>query len=169
VAEVGLHRSLADAELVRDVLVGLAVGHQAQRRQLAWRELNVSHSLGQLGGGRRREVGLAGEYIVDARDQRVGRDVLEHVGLGAGLQGPGNIVVRVVGREHDDFGVRIALANLADRLDAFHDRHPQVEQRHVRVMPLEGLDRLEAVGGLGDHVQVRFLVDDVGDAGRSRA
>src|SRR6185369_7162304 len=34
--QVGFDRSLADAELIRDFLVGLAVGHQAQRRQLAW-------------------------------------------------------------------------------------------------------------------------------------
>jgi hypothetical protein len=41
--------------------------------------------------------------------------------------------------------VRIAFANLPHRLDAFHDRHPQIEQRHVRVVPLEGLYRFEPV------------------------
>ena len=61
--------------------------------------------------------------------------------------------------------MRIALANLPHRLDAFHHRHPQVEQRDVRPVALERLDRLEPVGRLGDDVQVRFLVDDVRDAG----
>ena len=32
-------------------------------------------------------------------------------------------------------------------------------------MPLEGGDRFDAVAGFGDHVQVRLVADDVGDAG----
>ena len=61
--------------------------------------------------------------------------------------------------------LRIALANPANDLDAFHHRHPQIEQRHVGMVPFVGFDRLDAIAGLGDHPQVRFLVDDVGDAG----
>ena len=57
------------------------------------------------------------------------------------------------------------LPDPANRLDAFHHRHAQVEQRHIRVMALVGLDRLDAVAGFGDHAQIGFLVDDVRDAG----
>jgi hypothetical protein len=32
-------------------------------------------------------------------------------------------------------------------------------------MPLPGGNRLDAVAGLGDHLQIRLLVDDVGDPG----
>ena len=60
---------------------------------------------------------------------------------------------------------RIAFANLPHRFDALHHRHPEIEQRHVGTMTLVRVNRLEAVAGLGDHVQVCLLVDDVGDAG----
>ena len=56
-------------------------------------------------------------------------------------------------------------ANLAHRLDAFHHRHAQVEQRDVGMVLLERGDRLDAVDGLGDDLQIGLLVDDVGDAG----
>jgi hypothetical protein len=68
-------------------------------------------------------------------------------------------------REDDQARLRIAVANPANDLHAFHDGHPQVEQRDVRTMAFVGLDRLDAVAGFGDHAEIRFLVDDVGDTG----
>ena len=50
-------------------------------------------------------------------------------------------------------------------LDAFHDRHPEIEQRHVGMMAIEGVEGLDAIAGFGDDVQIGFLVDDVGHAG----
>ena len=152
-------------ERAGDLLVGLAVGHQPQRRQLARRELDARHALGELRGRGRREIGLAGEHVADAGDQIVGGDVLQHVRLRAGLERARDLFVGVVGREHDDARPRVALADPANDLDAFHHRHPQIEQRHVGVMALVGFDRLDAVAGFGDHAQVGLLVDDVGDAG----
>ena len=76
--------------------------------------------------------------------------------LAPALQRPRDVLVGVVGRQDDDLGLRIALANLPHRLDAFHHRHPQIEQRDVGTMALEGGDRLDAVRGLGD--------DDAGPA-----
>ena len=52
-------------------------------------------------------------------------------------------------------GLRIARADLPHRLDAFHHRHPQVEQRDVGTMTLERLDRLDAVRRFGDDVAGR--------------
>ena len=59
----------------------------------------------------------------------------------------------------------VAFAQAPHDLDTLHDRHPQIQQRHVRAMALERLDGLDAVAGFGDDVQVGFLVDDVGHAG----
>ena len=142
------------AERDGDLLVAVAVGHQPQRRQLARRQLHLGDALGQLGGGGRRQVGLAGQHVVDARDERGGGDVLEDVGLGARLQRAGDVLVGVVGGQHDDPRLRVDGANPADRLDAFHHRHPQIHQRDVGPVALEGLHRLAAVGGLGHDLQV---------------
>ena len=94
----------------------------------------------------------------------VGGNVLQHVGLRARLERARDLVVRVVGRQHDHACLRVAPANLPNHLDAFHDRHPQVEQRHVRTMAFVGLERLDTVARFGDDAQVGLLVDDVGDA-----
>ena len=95
----------------------------------------------------------------------VGRNVLQHVRLGARLQRPRDLVVGVVGRQHDDPRARVALADLPDGLDAFHHRHAQIEQRDVGVVSLERVDRLDAVARFGDDAQIGFLVDDVRDTG----
>src|SRR5262249_47918972 len=50
-------------------------------------------------------------------------------------------------------------------LDTFHHRHPQVEQGHIWLMELEGLDGFDTVAGLGDDPEVGLVIDDVGDAG----
>ena len=108
---------------------------------------------------------MPGQHVVNAGDEVVGGDVLQHVRLRAGPQRARDVLVGVVGREHDHPRLRIALANPAHHLDAFHHRHPQIEQRHVGAMTLARLERVGAVARLGDDAQVGFLVDDVRDAG----
>src|SRR5882724_11285733 len=98
-AEVGLYGALADAELVRDLFVGLPVGGEPQRRELARSELNVRHPFGQLRGGGRRQIGFPGKYIADAADEVFRGDVLEDVSLGARLERARDLVVGVIGRE----------------------------------------------------------------------
>ena len=102
---------------------------------------------------------------MNAVDQIVGRDVLQHVRLGARLEGARDLVVGVVGRQHDDARARIALADLAHRLDAFHDRHAQIEQRHVGVIALVRGNGFDTVAGFGNDLQIGLLIDDVRDAG----
>ena len=85
--------------------------------------------------------------------------------MAPGLQRPGDVLVGVVGRQHDDARLRIDLANPPDRLDALHLRHPQVHQHDVGTVRAERLDGLAAVGGFGDDLEIGLLVDDVGDAG----
>jgi hypothetical protein len=58
-----------------------------------------------------------------------------------------DLIVGVVGREDDDARTRVALADPTDHFDALHHRHPQVEQRDVRLVALVGIDRLDAVSG----------------------
>ena len=97
--------------------------------------------------------------------ERVRGDVLQHVRLGSGPQRARDVLVGVVGRQDDDLGLRVAFANTPHGFDAFHHRHAEIEERDVRPMPIEGRDGLDAIGGFCDDAQVRFLIDDVGDAG----
>ena len=48
------------------------------------------------------------------------------------------------------------VANGDDGIDAVHLRHLQVHQRDIRPMRPELLDRLAAIGGLGDQIHVRL-------------
>ena len=164
-AEVGLDRALADVERGCDLLVRLAVGHQAERRHLARRQLHARHAFGQLGGRRWSDERFPGEHGADAADEIVSGDVFQDVRLRARLQRPLDLVVGVVGRQDDHERARIALANSSHDFDAFHPRHPQVEQHHIGTMLLPRLDGLDAIAGLGDHFEIGFLIDDVGDAG----
>jgi hypothetical protein len=100
--QVSLDGAVDDPELARNLLVRFAVGHQAQRGQLAGGELHVRDSLGKLGGSRGGETGLSGKHIANARDEIVGGDVFQDVGFRSRLERSGNLVVRVVGGEHDD-------------------------------------------------------------------
>src|SRR5439155_24208601 len=57
----------------------------------------------------------------------------------------------------------IAPSEPVNGLDAFHHRHPEVEQRHIGGMALVGFDRLDSVTRFPDNAQIRLLVDDVCD------
>lgn len=69
------------------------------------------------------------------------------------------------GREHPvldrvhDVCFRVALADLTHHLDAFHHRHPQIEQRHVRTMAVVCAKRIDAIAGFGNHMWVWFVVE----------
>ena len=64
-----------------------------------------------------------------------------------------------------DGDARIALADATDGLDALENRHPQIEERDIRMVAIERFERLEPVRRFGDDVQIRLVADDVGDAG----
>ena len=71
----------------------------------------------------------------------------------------------VVAQGDDDPRLRVAFADAADDFDAFHHRHPEIEQHHVGLVLFPRGNGLDAVAGLGDDVQIVLLVNDVGDAG----
>jgi outer membrane protein TolC len=60
-AQVGLDRALADAEIAGNFLVGLAIGDQTQRGELSGRELDAGDTLRQLCRRRRREIRPPGD------------------------------------------------------------------------------------------------------------
>ncbi len=157
-------RALRDLQGGGDLLVAVAVGQEAQRSKLARRELHLRDPLGQLGGGGRSQVGLAGQHVADARHEGVSGNVLEDVRLRARLQRPRDVFIGIVRRQYHDACLGVDVADPADRFDPFHLRHAQVHQHDVWTMEQKRLDGIAAVRRLGDDLEIGFMVDDVGDA-----
>ena len=61
-------------------------------------------------------------------------------------------------RDHQDPHRRLQLHQLRDALDAVHLRHGQIHRDHVRVGLPEQLDRLQAVAGRADELELVELL-----------
>jgi hypothetical protein len=162
VREVALDRLGADPEAQRDLLVRDARGHELEDLALAFGELL----------GRRRAAALAHEPPRDARGERrvaAGRGpdargelvrlgVLQQVADRARVERRGDAhVVRERG-EHEHRRTHAQAGDPARRLDAVDARHLEVHEHDVRLAVEGQVDRLLAVGGHADHL-------DVGHAG----
>ena len=91
-----------DAKGCADLPVAEALGDQLQHLQLARAELRLRRPLRQLARDRFRNAAQAGLDRADrVRDLGV-RHALQEIGLGAGIQGLVDVLVAVVGREHDE-------------------------------------------------------------------
>ena len=90
--------------------------------------------------------------------------VLEQISGGPGLDRPDDVMVLVVGGEHDDADLRMLGGQAPDRRDAVEHRHAQVHEDDVGTVPADQGQRLPAVGGLGDHLQVRLGVEHAAQA-----
>ena len=60
------------------------------------------------------------------------------------------------GTEHDDWNVRILLADGSDSLNTVHDRHFDVEQNDVRARDWQQLQRFAAMTCHPDNFEFRF-------------
>ena len=82
-----------------------------------------------------------------------------------GLQRAVHVLVEVERRDDDD-GQRVGHPRSRQGLggvEPVHLRHPDVEQAHVGPQVPGSLDRLAAVGHLGDHLDVGLGVEDHGE------
>ena len=79
--------------------------------------------------------------------------VLQQEAARAGLEGVEEVVVAVEGR-HDDDVPEVVGDEVAGGLDAVHPRHLDVHQHDVGAGRAGPFDRLEAVGGLADDLDV---------------
>ena len=110
-----------------------------------------------------REQRLAAGDDADARGELLGRDVLEQEAAGARAQRLVDVLVEVEGGEHQHARRRVVLARVDDaagRLDAVELGHADVHQHDVGLQPPRHLDRLQAVDGLADDLEVVLGVED---------
>ena len=118
--EVGQQVELAGAELQR-LPVELSGAPTRIKPQ------STDGQLGVGGAGRRTAQDCA-----DPRVEGVGREGLDHVVVGAGVQCPDDLLVVVAGSGDDDRGAADGTEH-AQQLDAIEVRQAQVEDDHVRL------------------------------------
>ena len=97
---------------------------------------------------------------VDRVDELLGADVLEQEAARAGADRLVDVLVQVEGGEDEDARVGATCDEISGRLDPVEIGHPDVHQDHVREQTARGLDCLEAVLGLADHLELRPRLED---------
>ena len=143
-----LHRRLADAELVGDLLVLVAVHHERQHAPLLRREQGGALGEGIAGGHFRRNQDLAVEYRADDGLDLLQRGRLVDIGRGTevvGAAGDGRVARR---RDDDDRHGRPVGAQQGKAGEPVHARHVEVEQQRVglRLQVERGFDLGERAG-----------------------
>ena len=150
---VRLHRRLADAELVRDLLVLVALHHQRQHAPLLRRELRCALGEGIGRGGLWRREDLAVEHGAHDAGDLVQRGRLLDVGRGAELVGAlhdGGLARR---RDDDDGNGGMLGPQPREAGEAVHARHVEIEQHGIGLgLAVEG--RFCLVQGAG-HAELR--------------
>src|SRR5580704_9517113 len=152
VAHVRLHGVLAEEEEHGDLRVVLAIGHQTQHVTFA--PGDRGHVLGGIADQLRVEKGLARGHRANGAGQFLARRVLQEIPERPGLERRKDVVLVAVGGEHDHPRLGIARPDLAERFDAVHHRHLDVEEDHVGMGPACLLDGLDAVGCSSHHLDV---------------
>src|SRR3954454_24689199 len=100
---------------------------------------------------------------MDARDELIGRDVLQEEAARARAQRLVDVLVEVERREHEDAGGVLGIAvrdHLTSGLEPVQARHADVHQRHVRLKQLDLLDALLTVDRLAHDLDVGLRVED---------
>ena len=126
-----LHGGFTDAELVRDLLVLVALHHQRQHTPLLRRELGGALGEGLAGAGFGRREDLAVEDGAHDRSDLVEWRGFVDIGRGAELVGAAHHR-GLAGRRHDDDGHGGMLgAQAGEAGEPVHARHVQVEQHRI--------------------------------------
>src|SRR5947199_351728 len=74
----------------------------------------------------------------------------------AGVEGPMNVLVAVIGGEHDYAGVGELIEDRSGRGEPVHDRHAEIHEDDVGAKFAILLERFLTVRRLSDHLEVRF-------------
>ena len=102
----------------------------------------------------RRERGTTRVGPPDRVGELVGRDVLEQVADGPGLERALDQVVLLVAGEGDHLDVGAGVLDATGRLGAVHLRHDEVHEHHVRPQGHALADGVRASGGVAHVLEV---------------
>ena len=151
--DVRLHGGFADAQLVGDLLVLVALDHQREHAPLLRRELGGALGEG-IGGWRfRRREDLAVQHRAHRAGDLVQRGRLVDIGRGAELIGAPHHG-RLARRRHDDdrHGGMIR-AQHGKAGQPIHARHVEIEQQRIGFR--RAVQRRRGLGQGGRHVDMR--------------
>jgi hypothetical protein len=126
------------------------------------RRLNSSISRRVTEGGQR----TAGGHDPDGRQQLLFGGVFEQEAAGAGAERLIDVFVEVEGGQHQDPGGCVGGRDeLAGGFKAVEDRHADVHQDYIGVQASGCLDRLAAVAGFADDLDVGLGLEEHAKAG----
>jgi hypothetical protein len=176
VPDVVLHGVLGDEQLLGDVAVVHAAGHELEHLHLPVGELGRGDALGpvlagvpvgqggelgeQLARHRRVDQRLTAVHGSDRLGHLVERDVLEQVAAGAGPDRLEQVLFLVADGQHHDLRAGRDVLGRPAGLDPAGLRHPDVHEHDVGQRLASHGDRLGTVAGLPDQVDVVLLIQD---------
>ena len=129
-----------------------------------WSGWAVGELADQAGRGGRREDGVAGGDGMDSSDQAVRLGVFEQEAAGAGPQPRVDVIVKVEGGQDQHLARQPGGRDVAGRLDAVTAGHPDVHQHHVGTQRGAHGDGGGPVGGLANHLDIGFALEDQAEA-----
>jgi hypothetical protein len=116
-----------------------------------------AHLLEQPARDGARECGLAFGHALEELDDALRRLGLEQIAGGTAADRGQQVLLGAGCGEDDDLAVGRCLAQARERGQAVELGHREVEQHEVGLEAARGVDRLEAVAGLPDHVEAALL------------
>ncbi|SNQ45832.1 hypothetical protein FRACA_1140006 [Frankia canadensis] len=172
VANVVLHRVLADVQLLGDVAVVHALGDEPQhlhlpvgepgRGQLRPVVLVLDHGrelAEELRRHGRADQALPAVDRPDVRGDLVDRDLLQQVAHRPRLDRVVEVGLLVTDRQHHDLRARHRFLDGAGRVDSAAPRHPHVHEHNVRGHLLRHGHCLGTIRGLADDLDVNLLAE----------
>src|SRR6266571_1008235 len=170
---IGLHGLGAHAELLADLVRGMARGRQRKDFPLARAEachgevrLASWRPPGALNAGFRDgaiDKHLVLHHAADGMGQVVGAAHLVHVAAAARLEDLEEYLFLGLAREHEDLGAPLLPGDAAQGLEPPHPRHDEVHDHHIRLECAGLLDRLFTRGGLTDDVQTGLGIEQLAE------
>ena len=104
VADMEFNRDFGDAQGTADFLVAPPFGNELEHLQLALGQFRAVHAFGEPRADDGRDGAFAGVNFPDGVHQFLARGAFQEVGAGASLQGTVDVLLAIVGGEHDDRG-----------------------------------------------------------------
>ena len=103
-------------------------------------------------------------HVPDEAHQLGCQGVLQHIGRRTGLKGREDVLVTPTRRQDHHSGMLVAGTNGSNQIESAHRRQLELQNRDIRTMLLEELDRLFTAASGRDDVHVRLLGNQRRDA-----
>jgi hypothetical protein len=171
---VGFHSLDTDTNFIGDLFGGATLGHELKDFSLARTE-HGEDRIGLLG----IEIYVIFDYgfgygfieiiliLIDSMngiDKGIYRAIFQDISESAGLERFQDKPAIGVHGKHNDFGFRVFLNDPTGRFYTVQIRHRNIHQNNIGLLSLDRLDRLDAIAGLGNHLDIAAVHKQVAKA-----